>query len=205
MVKARVGTKAKKHPTQIGLLREYYKKYPNKNISHPEVVDWATNEWKKRTGKIFRDPDRGIRTLYQKDYLIMVKKGCYRYNPTHTKNYSSKTDFTQKQKDEIQKRDKYKCVICGHGQAEGFELHVDHIRSRERGGQSTLKNGQTLCSDHNMFKKNHNQTEMSKRLFIKLYKTSKAKNDYKIQNFCCDILKIYQKHKIDTHIKFNFN
>ena len=61
--------------TQLELLMEYFQKNPNRDIHHPEIVDWATNEWKKRTGSVFRDPDRGIRKLHQDGYLIKVKKG----------------------------------------------------------------------------------------------------------------------------------
>jgi len=51
--------------TQLELLKEFFIKHPKRNISHPEVVDWATNEWLARTGEVFRDPDRGIRSLAQ--------------------------------------------------------------------------------------------------------------------------------------------
>ncbi|PJB50739.1 MAG: HNH endonuclease, partial [Candidatus Brennerbacteria bacterium CG_4_9_14_3_um_filter_43_9] len=30
-------------------------------MKHPEVVDWVVFTYKKRTGKVFRDPDRAIR------------------------------------------------------------------------------------------------------------------------------------------------
>lgn len=36
--------------SQGDLLMEYFKKHPNKDIEHPEIVDWATEEWKKREG-----------------------------------------------------------------------------------------------------------------------------------------------------------
>ena len=49
--------------TQLELLKEYFMKYPNKHIKHPEVVDWVTSEWEKMTGEKFRDPDRCIRSL----------------------------------------------------------------------------------------------------------------------------------------------
>lgn len=66
--------------TQLEILKEYFMKYPNKNIKHPEVVDWVTNEWEKRTGEKFRDPDRGIRKLaqegfykkYPKVYIVII-------------------------------------------------------------------------------------------------------------------------------------
>ena len=101
-----------KKQSQLDLLMEYFKKNPNRDIPHPEIVDWATSEWTKRTGKIFRDPDRGIRLLHQKGYLIKVKKGVYHYNPDVV-NRRQLEDFTASQKEEILKRDQYKCVICG--------------------------------------------------------------------------------------------
>lgn len=71
--------------TQLDLLLEFFKKHPNKNIPHPKIVDWAVKEWKKRTGNVFRDPDRGIRTLHQKGLLIKIKKGVYFYDPQQAK------------------------------------------------------------------------------------------------------------------------
>jgi len=53
-------------------------------------VDWATSEWLKRTGKVFRDPDRGIRKLYQNGYLIKINKGIYLYNPNKVTKKISK-------------------------------------------------------------------------------------------------------------------
>ncbi len=47
---------------------EFFKNNPNRNIEHPEIVDWVNKEYTKRTGKVFRDPDRQIRQLAQKDF-----------------------------------------------------------------------------------------------------------------------------------------
>ncbi len=65
--------------SQFGLLMEYFKKNPNRDIRHPEIVDWATTEYARRTGKVFRDPDRGIRSLHQSGFLQKIAKGVYRY------------------------------------------------------------------------------------------------------------------------------
>jgi len=67
--------------TQEAILMEYFTKNPNRDIAHPEIVDWVTSEYLKRTGKVFRDPDRGIRLLSQSGFLIKVKKGVYKYDP----------------------------------------------------------------------------------------------------------------------------
>lgn len=50
----------KKQISQLDLIMEFFKANPKRDISHPEVVDWVSAEWQKRTGKVFRDPDRGI-------------------------------------------------------------------------------------------------------------------------------------------------
>ena len=60
----------KKSKTQLSFLLDYYKDRPGIDIKHPEIVDWATNEFRKKTGKVFRDPDRGIRRLHQDGFLI---------------------------------------------------------------------------------------------------------------------------------------
>ena len=54
--------------TQEAILMEYFTKNPNRDIAHPEIVDWVTSEYLKRTGKVFRDPDRGIRLLSQSGF-----------------------------------------------------------------------------------------------------------------------------------------
>jgi len=189
----------KRQQSQLDLLMEYFKKNPNRDIPHPEIVDWATNEWTKRTGKVYRDPDRGIRSLHQRGYLIKVKKGVYHYNPDAVDKRNLE-DFSASQKVKILKRDKYKCVICGRGKKEGFELHVDHIKPKDFGGRATISNGQTLCSKHNLIKKNLKQTETGKKMFIRLYELAKRENNTELKKFCTDILEIYEHYDINGHI-----
>ena len=66
---------------QKDLLVEFFKKNPNRDIKHPEVVDWVVATYKERTGKVFRDPDRAIRQLAQSGFLIKISKGIYKYDP----------------------------------------------------------------------------------------------------------------------------
>jgi len=185
--------------TQKELLIEFFKNNPNRNIEHPEVVDWVTQEYKKRTGLVFRDPDRGIRKLHQSGFLIKVKKGVYRYEP-ELEQYKELEDFTEKQKSEILKRDGYKCVICGKGIKDGVELHVDHIKPKDLGGKATIENGQTLCSQHNFLKKNLKQTETGKKMFIRLYELAKKENNQKLIEFTSQILEVYEANDINGHI-----
>src|SRR3989344_113788 len=183
--------------SQSDLIMEYFKKNPKREIKHPEIVDWAVAELKKQTGEIFRDPDRAIRKLSQQGQLIKISKGVYKYDPDFI-IHRELEDFTPIQKEEIFKRDKYKCVICGKGRAEGVEIHADHIKPKELGGKAEIENGQTLCAQHNFQKKYYKQTE--KRMFFRLYELAKKNNDKELISFCEDILKLYDKHKINGHI-----
>lgn len=191
--------KSKENQSQMDLLMEYFKAHPKKDISHPKIVDWATSEWKSRTGTVFRDPDRGIRKLHQDGFLIKIKKGVYRYDPGSIKQRELE-DFTPAQKEEIMKRDGYRCVVCGRGPKDGVELQVDHIRSKDMGGKAEISNGQTLCAQHNFQKKNYKQTESGKRFFIHLYELAKTKKDKGLQAFCAQILEVYEKNNVNGHI-----
>lgn len=188
-----------KSRSQLDLLTEYYRSHPNKDIEHPEIVDWATSEWKKRTGKVFRDPDGGIRQLHQRGYLIKVRKGVYRYDSKAVKQRQL-YDFTPEQKQQILKRDDYKCVVCGKGKKDSVELHVDHIISKDLGGETIVENGETLCSQHNFQKKNYKQTESAKKMFIRWYQLAKRLNDKERSRFFSEILKVYEKFNVNGHI-----
>lgn len=184
---------------QKALIIEFFEKNPNRDIKHPEVVDWVVVAYKKLTGKVFRDPDRAIRQLAQSGFLIKIAKGIYRYDPK--KAYKRELeDFTATQKEAILKRDGYKCVICGRGKKEGVELHVDHIKPKDLGGEATIENGQTLCSQHNFIKKNLRQTETGKKMFIRLYELAKSEGNEELKNFCADVLETYEKYNINGHI-----
>jgi hypothetical protein len=180
---------------------EFFTKNPKRNIKHPEIVDWVTEEWKKRTGEIFRDPDRQIRQLSQKGLLQKISKGVYRYDPDFIVNRELE-DFTPAQKLEILKRDNYRCVICGRGKEDGIELQVDHIKSKDLGGKATIENGQTLCAQHNFKKKNYKQTETGKKMFIGLYELAKNIGDVETQDFCAQILEVFEKNNINGHIEW---
>lgn len=190
----------KKHISQLDLIMEFFKANPKRDISHPEVVDWVTNEWQKRTGKVFRDPDRGIRSLHQKGYLQKIAKGVYRYEPEMVQLREDLEDFSSALKKQILQRDNYKCVICGLGKKEGVELHIDHIKPKDLGGKATLQNGQTLCGRHNFLKKNLKQTETGKKMFIQMLETAEENDDKGLVAFLKEVLEVYEKHNINGHI-----
>jgi len=184
---------------QKDLIIEFFVSNPNRDIKHPEIVDWVVATYKERTGNVFRDPDRAIRQLGQSGFLIKVAKGIYKYDPKKAYKRELK-DFTAAQKDAILKRDGYKCVICERGEKDGVELHVDHIKPKDLGGEATIENGQTLCAQHNFIKKNLKQTETGKKMYIRLYELAKSEKNEELIKFCADILETYEKHGINGHI-----
>lgn len=186
--------------SQSDLLMEYFKKHPNQDIKHPEIVDWATAEWKKRYNSVFRDPDRAIRKLHQSGILIKVKKGIYRYEPNSVKKRDLE-DFDAKTKKAIFERDGYKCVVCSRGLKEGMELHADHRTSKDDGGKATLDNGQTLCSQHNIMKKRYGTTDFLDKYSEKMLEIAKKHNDAEAINLFEDLLKVIKKHNIKTKSK----
>lgn len=191
--------KKSKAIVQAALIMEYFRKNPNREIRHPEIVDWCVAEYKKRTRHVFRDPDRAIRKLSQDGQLIKIKKGVYKYDPNFVINRKLE-DFTPEQKALIFKKDNYRCVYCGKGKADGVEIHADHIIPKDLGGKAEIANGQTLCAQHNFQKKNLKQTETGKKMFIHLYELSEHLKNNKIKNFCQDILVVYEKYDINGHI-----
>ena len=192
------GNKKNNH-VQKDLIIEFFKKNPNRGIKHPEVVDWVVATYKKRTGNVFRDPDRAIRQLSQRGFLIKIAKGIYKYDPQKAHKRKLE-DFTAAQKEAILKRDDYKCVICGRGKKDGVDLHIDHIKPKDFGGEATIENGQTLCSQHNFIKKNLKQTETGKKMFIRLYELAKTEGNNDLKEFCADVLETYEKYGINGHI-----
>jgi len=189
----------KKKKTIRNLLVEYFKAHPRKDMPHGPVVDWVEAKYRRLYNKKPRDTWRSIRNLHETGFLIKVRKGIYRYDPDAVKQRELE-DFTPEQKEIILKRDGYKCVICGRGKKEGVELQIDHIKPKYLGGKSTTENGQTLCAQHNFIKKTLKQTETGKKMFIRLYELAKVEKNEELLKFCKDVLEMYEKHNINSHI-----
>src|SRR3972149_4181412 len=163
------------------------------------VVDWVEEHYVSLTGKDPTDTWRAIRKLHQQGVLIKVKKGVYRYDPD--KVYTEELfDFPEDVKQEIFKKDNYRCVVCGSGRENGVEICADHIIPKDKGGTNTLENGQTLCAKHNLIKKNYSQTEAGKRYFIKMYEMAVKKKDKKMIEFCKQVFDAYSHHEVNSHI-----
>lgn len=172
------------------IIKEFFDKNPNRDITQSEVVDHVFKFIPKA-----RDPWRSVRKLYEEGYLIQVRKGIYKRIPGY-KGQSSDKPFPPEIKEAIFQRDNYRCAVCGNGRHNGYEIHADHIRPRSKGGQSTLENGQTLCSDHNILKKNYGTVDFFKKYSEKMLKRAQKLKDRKTEAFFKEILKVVEKYNL---------
>ena len=195
---------AEKTISQKEFVKAWFRKNPDREIASAEFKSVIEGLYEKEFGKRFEDVDRQIRHLNQEGFLIKVKKGVFKYVPG-AEHHRVLEDFTQAQRNEILKRDGYKCVICGFGKAEGMDLQVDHIKAKELGGKADISNGQTLCAKHNFMKKVSSQTETGKKMFIRLLEASRESdepNKAELVAFCEDTLEVFEKHGINGHIEW---
>ncbi len=181
------------------LIMEYFKAHPHEELEHGPVVDWVEEQYFAAHGRKPRDPWRAIRKLYQEGKLIKVRKGVYKYDPGYVHDVAL-YDFPPSVKEEIFRRDGYRCVVCGLGREDGVEIVADHVRPKDRGGDNSIENGQTLCTQHNLLKKNYSQTEAGKRFFIKVYEMAVASGDKRMIKFCRDIFDVYNEYGVNEHI-----
>lgn len=189
--------------TITALIKQYFLNHPNEELEHGPIVDYVTEEWLKTHNTPPRDPWRIVRGLKQKGFLVKVRKGVYKYDPDTSVDGKGIPDFTPTQKEEIFKRDGYRCVMCGKGNAEGIEIHADHVKPRDLGGTSEIGNGQTLCAQHNLIKKTLKQTETGKKMFIHLYELAKLEGNKELMGFCEAVLQTYVEYHINDHVKWN--
>lgn len=175
--------------TVTDYIKEYFKKHPNEDVEHGDVVDYIFKFIPKA-----RDPWRAIRKLYQEGWLIKVKKGVYKRIPGY-KGHGVLTPFPAEVKEAIFKRDNYRCVVCGNGKHNGYEIHADHIKPQNMGGKPILENGQTLCSEHNLMKKKYGTTDFLKKYSKKMLNLAKRYKHKKTENLFNDLLKTIEKHE----------
>lgn len=67
------------------------------------------------------------------------------------KSHKTNRDINLRLRFKVMLRDNFKCCICGKSPATspGVTLHIDHIKPWSKGGETTIDNLQTLCSDCN--------------------------------------------------------
>ena len=72
--------------------------------------------------------------------------------PTH----KTKREINLRLRFTVMERDNFTCRMCGRSPAttHGVKLQIDHIKPWSKGGETTIDNLQTLCSDCNLVKSN---------------------------------------------------
>ena len=188
--------KKKNIKSQLDYIKEFFLERPNKIISTTAAKGAIEDIYLKQEKKRFEDCDRGIRSLFQKGFLIKVSKGHYKYDPNHAGEDKTLHNFSAKDKVTILKRDNYQCVICKLGKNDGADLQIDHIKPRDQGGLSTVENGQTLCSRHNFIKKNLNMNSLGKKIFDNLLDKSKKNKNMEMEKIATEFLDLFKKHKL---------
>ena len=169
-------------------IKEFFEKHPNEEIEHGKVVDYVFEHIPKA-----RDPWRAIRKLYQEGWLIQVRKGVYKRIPGY-KGHNVLAPFSSEVKEKIFKKDNYKCVLCGNGKHNGYEIHADHIIPQAKGGKSTVENGQTLCSEHNLMKKRYGTVDFLGKYSKRMIERAKKFKDEKTEEMFKEILETLKKH-----------
>ncbi len=93
-----------------------------------------------------------------------IENKSYIETPLHRKNSQKTTfysinhkttrDINLRLRFKVMQRDNFKCCICGKSPATspGVTLHIDHIKPWSKGGETTIDNLQTLCSECNLGK-----------------------------------------------------
>ena len=142
-----------------------------------------------------------IRQLHANGILKQHEgKGIYEYDPDYEHETDLK-DFPESMKQEIFKRDNYRCVVCNLGKEDGVTIDADHKKPKSKGGENTVENGQTLCRQHNLMKKNYSQTEAGKRFFKHTYEMAVQNQDEKMIAFCEAVFEVYKEHDMNGHIE----
>lgn len=188
--------------TKRDFILSYFKTRPGQPLSSSDVADWVQTAYKELTGRRIDDPNRIIRYLYARGIVHRETTGIYVYYPG-AEGRALPPPFTDSQKRQVYARDGRVCAICGTTEAAGDTLDVDHIRTRDKGGESVIENGQVLCTSHNQFKKNYGHTETAKRFFKNLYRLAVKNNDLRLMAFIEDIMEVYERHGYDDHITWS--
>ncbi len=169
-------------------IKEYFDNNPNREITQEEVVSHVFKFFPNA-----RDPWRVTRKLYEEGYLVKVSRGVYKRIPGYQAQPVD-APFPDEVRQQIFERDNYRCVVCGNGLHNGYEIHADHIIPLSKDGKSILENGQTLCSEHNMMKKNYGTTDFLRRYSMKMLEIAREIGDNETEALFEEILKILDKH-----------
>ena len=109
--------------------------------------------------------------------------------------------FSEKQKQEIFSRDKFCCVLCGESDI-SENLRIGIITNQDKCGTRNISNGITLCPTHYSESISLTPIGASKKMFKNLCKKSKQIKDEQTNNFCKEVLKVFEKNNVNGHIEW---
>ena len=177
------------------LIKKFFHLNLNRVVTTEEVSDWVIEQYSRAKGKIPKDVGRDVRKLGGQGFIQKLGRNKYKYVPEQEQD-DRPLEFSESVKRAIIRRDGYKCVFCGIGESDGVTLCVDQIRPKSLIGSNSVDNGQTLCYEHNILKKNYSQYDAGKRFFQNMNDVAKREGDDKMLKFCEEIFMVYEKYKI---------
>lgn len=88
------------------------------------------------------------------DELIIADPSCQKPKSSNYTTHKTRRDINLRLRFKVMARDNFKCCMCGKSPATdpSVVLHIDHIKPWAKGGETTIDNLQTLCSECNLGK-----------------------------------------------------
>lgn len=99
-------------------------------------------------------------------YIMINNKAPEEVSIADEEEITERREISEAEKEQIFRRDGYKCVCCGKEKARGVRLEIDHILPFSMRGVTSVENSQTLCKECNI-KKGNNEIN-----FRDIYKTN---------------------------------
>ncbi len=133
----------------------YINKNNQRNLGYVGISQTHYNQ------KFFRMECLDCGHIYEANGCDVWLRKCPACQQTsNKKSKNSKTDnrttrvISKALRYNVLKRDNFKCCACGASPAKdpSVELHIDHIIPWSKGGETTIDNLQTLCSECNIGK-----------------------------------------------------
>lgn len=120
---------------------------------------YSLNTFSRRFGG-WRNALKAFLDYINEDYVFAEKEKTKEQPLVSKESVSLKSrhrtprDPNLKLRFQVLNRDSFKCCMCGRSPATtpGLSLHIDHIKPWAKGGETTIDNLQTLCSDCNLGK-----------------------------------------------------